>query len=54
MSCGLSAGKYECEPPPFLTNESSRPLPERLLYKVLTVPSITDMDLRRKGRTAPM
>ncbi|EDM98537.1 hypothetical protein BACCAP_03339 [Pseudoflavonifractor capillosus ATCC 29799] len=25
MSCGLFAGKYECEPPPLLTNENSRP-----------------------------
>ena len=54
MSCGAFAGKYECEPPPFLTNRKQPPLPERLHYKVLTVQSITDMDLRLKGRTAPM
>ena len=54
MSCGLFAGKYECEPPPLLTNEKQPSRPERLHYKFLTVPSIADLDLRRKGRTAPM
>ena len=38
----------------FTQNKNSRSRPERLHYKFLTVPSITDMDLRLKGKAVPM
>jgi len=50
FSCGLFAGKYECEPPPLLTNEKQPSRPERLHYKVLTVPSIAGFGLMAKGQ----